>query len=195
MAAKTIDANFFKKYAGTNREYDKVYRDHSYIEECIELFEAEDAPKVRSLCILGTGTGIALKDFKKAFGVNPYGCEISEWAYARTPKAARARVKNQDMVDYLRQVAARKQVFDLVFSNSFIYLPRRELSGVLKILAKSARYVHFRSSFKDEYCRDPYRRILESYDWWNSRLKHAGFEELRTPFGSPTYLWRSRSLF
>lgn len=193
MRAKPIDADFFRRYAGSRRPYAEVFRDHSYIDECIELFRADDAPRVRSLCVLGSGTGLALKLFERAFKVKPFGCEISEWAHVQTPQRYRARIKFTDMVDYVKKAEAQKRVFDLTFSNSLIYLDRRDIPRFLKRLARVTRYFHFRSSFKGDSCPDPYRRTLESYEWWNRALKRAGFRELTTTFGEKTYLWKSEA--
>lgn len=192
MTFKKIDQDFFKNYAGSKRSYNSVFRDYSYIEEGIDLFLADDAPPIKSVCVLGTGTGASLKFIKKAFDLLPYGCEISPWAYAKTPKVFQKRVVCSDMIPFIEARRKRGQVFDLSFSNSLIYLDPKALMSFLRSLAFTTRYLHFRSSFTGEACPDSYRRILKSYSWWNRTLKRAGFEELRTTFGQPAYLWKSR---
>ncbi|MBS1986244.1 MAG: hypothetical protein JST16_18945 [Bdellovibrionales bacterium] len=194
MPGKPIDADFFANYAGSKNHYNRVYRQHNYLEECLELFAAADAPQVRSCCVLGSGTGVMLKDLYRAFGQRPYGCEINEWAFRRTPAFYRGRIHHEDMLSYVNRLRRKGRHFDLVFSNSLIYLRPKDLAPLLGDLAHVARYLHFRSSFKGEFCPDPYRRILESYTWWNRQMARAGFEELLTPFGNATYLWRSKAL-
>jgi len=89
-----------------------------------------------------------------------------------------------------RAVADQKR-FSLVFSNSFIYLPERQILPFLKELSLCTDFLHFRSSFSRISCPDPWRRTLKPYAWWSERLEAAGFGAIRGTRGARTYLWRS----
>lgn len=192
MKKTKIDKEYFESYAGRGLPYSKTYKEHSGIVECIELFEREDAPRLQRICVLGTATGETLKDFYKTFGLKPYGCEINEWAYQQIDKSLRKRVHLQDIRHYVDSLIEWNVNFDLVFTNALVYISRRELPGLLKKIARVTRFIHFDSSFVGTACPDPYRKTLATYDWWNQRMKRAGFEELTTVFGEKTYLWKSR---
>ena len=73
---RAIDQDYFLKYAGSGKAYDRVWRDHSWVEECIGQFKAPSAPRLKSICILGAATGHILKEFHRAFDIKPKGCEI-----------------------------------------------------------------------------------------------------------------------
>jgi len=186
-----IDEAFFSNYAGSGRPYAKVWRQYCYFDECCALFRQKDAPRLKSICVLGTASGEILEGFEKKLGLRPQGCEVSRWAWERIPGTYRRRVKCEDMRDYVASAVRAKKKFSLVFSNSFIYLPEREVPAFLAQLARCTEYLHFRSSFSRISCPDPWRRTLKSYAWWNERLEEAGFGAIRGARGSRTYVWRS----
>jgi hypothetical protein len=186
-----IDEEFFHNYAGSGKPYAKVWRQYCYFDECCALFRQKDAPKLETLCVLGTASGEILQGFDKKLGLKPYGCEVSEWAWKKVPAAYRRRTRCQDMRDYVKDAVASGKVFSLVFSNSFIYLPEKEVPPFLKDLAQCTEFLHFRSSFSRISCPDPWRRTLKPYRWWDEQLSRAGFAAIRGVRGSRTYLWRS----
>jgi len=184
-----IDRDYFLNYAGSKKPYDKVYNDHSYAAECIELFQQEEAPKLNRICVLGTATGKVLEDFQKAFAIYPYGCEINNWAWDQIRPKLKARIRNLDMREYVPMMLERKFQCDLVFSNSFIYLDESDLDPLFKQLSHMTKYIHFSSSFLGDACPDPYRKLLKSLAWWEDKLEKFGFTHRRTIFGKPSYLW------
>ena len=184
-----IDEGYFRAYAGSGKSYDRAWKDHTYSTECIWQFQAPGAPKLKSVCVLGAATGRILKEFDRKLGVKPSGCEVSPWAHARIPQPYRRRVRLQDMRDYAADLVRKRKRFTLMYSNSFVYLPEREILPLLKKLAKCCEILHFRSSFAGSACPDPYRKTLKSYAWWNQKLQKAGFQELKTVRGYRTYLW------
>lgn len=186
-----IDPEFFSNYAGSGKAYSKVWRQYCYFDECCALFRQKDAPVLKSICVLGTASGEILEGFDRKLGLKPYGCELSEWAYRRIPAAYRRRVSCEDMRSFVKRAVADEKRFSLVFSNSFIYLPERQISPFLRELARCTDFLHFRSSFSRISCPDPWRRTLKPYAWWNERLEAAGFGAVPGARGSRTYLWRT----
>ncbi|MEO5666560.1 MAG: class I SAM-dependent methyltransferase [Bdellovibrionota bacterium] len=191
MKKTLIDDAFFENYAGSGKAYSKVWRHYCYFDECCALFKQKDAPRLKNICVLGTASGEILQGFEKKLGIRPFGCEVSESAYKKTPAAYRRRVKCEDMRDYVANAVKAERRFSLVFSNSFIYLTEAEVLPFLKKLALCTEFLHFRSSFSRISCPDPWRRTLKPYAWWNERLEEAGFGAIRGLRGSRTYLWRS----
>lgn len=142
---------------------------------------------VRSVLVLGAATGMVLADFHAAWGVRPYGCELSRWAHARIPQRYRERIRCSDMRGYVPSLERSHSEFDLVFANSLVYLHPHEIDGFLDSCGRIASHFHFWSSTtEDKAEHDPYRVTLRPRTWWRRRFVGAGFEPTRSP-----YLWRS----
>ena len=182
---------YFRNYAGSGKPYRSVWRDHSYVDAVIEQFRSEAAPRLSKVCVLGTGPGLILKEFRKYFPKwQLVGCEINEWAHERIPENFRRKIRCQSMQEYLREAAARRKKFDLTFSNSLIYLEREDLDQVLKDIFATTKFFHFNSSFRGAACPDRYRKILRTKRWWDAKLKAAGFVPLKDARNRHTFLWR-----
>jgi len=186
-----IDREYFQNYAGRGQDYDSVYEEHSAIPECIALFKMPGAPRLKKICVLGAATGRVLEDFYKAFGVLPHGCELNPWAHSQISRRFQKRVVLQGMRPYLQNAIDSEKVFDLLFSNSLIYLPPSEAVVTIGKISQLARYVHFDSSFLGSACPDPYRKTLKSYQWWAKNFDRFGFEEVRLLRKKRTYLWKN----
>lgn len=191
MRALQIDKDYFDNYAGRSKSYNKVWKDHSYYDQCCDLFTQKNAPRVKSLCVLGASTGLVLKEFHRRLGVLAYGCEINEWAYEQIERPYSKRIKCMDMQRYMDEVRKKEKSFDLIFANSFIYLAEEKLPALIKKISKSCRYLHFRSSFKEGYCPDPYRKTLKSYKWWDEMICENGFKNYLSG-RARTYCWESK---
>lgn len=183
-----MDRAYFESYCGAGT-YDQEYLRYTRVEHCVSIVERFGIP-VRSVLVLGTATGQVLRHFDEAWGVRPWGCEISRWAHARVPARYRRRVRRADMRRYVPELAARGRRFDLVFSNSLIYLRRPEIRALLSECSQIGAWFHFWSSTcEDHEPDDPYRVTLAPRAWWRRSFLGAGFEATRSP-----YLWRSRIL-
>lgn len=180
---------YFARYSGSGRSYAKVWRDYSYCDEVLEQFTAPGAPRLKSICVLGTGPGQILKEFAKKLPVRVYGCEVNEWAFRKIPVKFRKNVKCESMQKYLRDCARKNRRFDLIFSNSLVYLEPSELGAVLDDVFATSKYFHFNCSFLGKACPDPYRKILRSKRWWNRQFVKHGFRSLKNARGHHTYLW------
>jgi hypothetical protein len=128
-----MDRAYFTRYCG-HRPYDEIYLHHSGIEHCIETVERFGID-VHSVLVLGSATGRVLEHFEQGWGVKPWGCEISRWAHARTPARFRRRIRRADMRDYVPELRRRGRHFDLVFSNSLVYLPAAQIPAFVGALA------------------------------------------------------------
>lgn len=179
-----MDRAYFTRYCG-HRPYDETYLAHSGIEHCIEISDRFDI-RVRSVLVLGSATGRVLEHFEQSWGVKPWGCEISRWAHARTPARFRRRIARADMRDYVPELLRRGRRFDLVFSNSLVYLPAPEIPAFVRELARLGDWLHFYSSTSEDYePGDRYRATLRPRRWWREVFTENGFRPTRS-----RYLWR-----
>jgi hypothetical protein len=91
------------------------------------------------------------------------------------------------MRDYVPALAASGERFDLLFTNSLIYLDARELPALAADCSRIARHMHFYSSTSESYePGDRHRVTLRPREWWRELFVAAGFEPTRSP-----YFWRS----
>ena len=177
----TLDREYFTNYCGEG-PYSANYRFYSGIEHCLSTLPRLGA-RVESVCVLGAATGEILRDFRRAWGVRPRGCEISRWAHEQIPRADRARIACSDMRSYIPACVRRREHFDLVFSNSLVYLEAREVPELLGQCRKLCHYFHFLSSTTEAYEPGDRRRItLRSRAWWRARFLEAGFRPTRSPY-------------
>jgi hypothetical protein len=180
-----MDAGYFRNYCGRG-SYDEHYREHSGIEHCLRTARRLGI-RARSVVVLGAATGRVLEDFEAAWRVQPSGCEISAWAHARIPARLRRRIALADMRDYVPALAARGARFDVLFTNSLVYLDVAELPQLAALCSRIASHLHFYSSTSEAYePGDAYRVTLRPRTWWRELFLRAGFEPTRSP-----YFWRS----
>ncbi len=182
---QTVDERYFTNYCGYGN-YDDNYLYHSGVVHCISVVERYRID-IQGVLVLGAATGKVLEDFEQAFGVLPFGCELSQWAHGRIPGRYRRRVRHADMRDYIPWLHARRRRFDLAFSNSFVYLQEHEVAPLVADLSRMCGHLHFASSTRESHePGDHYRTLLRSNAWWRDLFKRSGFVATRSP-----YLWRS----
>jgi hypothetical protein len=144
--------------------------------------------RVDSVLVLGAATGRVLDHFERAWGLRAEGCEISRWAYRRIPPRYRPRIACTDMRRYVPRLLREGRRFDLIFSNSLVYLEAREVEGFLAQCSRLGRYLHFLSSTREDFePGDAFRITLRSRRWWRQQFVRAGFAPTRS-----RYLFRSR---
>ncbi len=181
MAGEQMDREYFQNYCG-HGAYAENYLFHSGIEHCISIFRRLDI-RVKSVVVLGAATGEILSHFEDSWGVKPYGCEISRWAHERIATRFRARVKCSDMRDFVPSLLDSRKSFDLIFSNSLVYLEAAEIPGFLEDCSRIAGHFHFFSSTREDYePGDRYRVTLKSSAWWKAAFQKAGFSPTRSPY-------------
>ncbi len=179
-----MDRAYFERYCGSGA-YDANYLHHSGIEHSIDICDRFDLP-IRSVLVLGAATGRVLEHFEDAWGVRPHGCEISRWAHARISQRHRRRIACDDMRRYVPELVRKGRNFDLIFSNSLVYLEAAAIPDFLALCSRVCRHFHFYSSTSEDFePGDRYRVTLRSRTWWRNAFISAGF--------APTlsrYLWR-----
>jgi len=182
-----VDREYFEQYCGQG-SYDENYAYHSGIDGCIEICD-HFGLDVRSVLVLGAATGRVLEDFEQAWRIRPHGCEISRWAWSRIPAHYRRRIERADMRGYVRRLASRGERFDLIFSNSLVYLKPGEVRAFLALCSPICAHFHFYSSTSEAYAPgDRWRTTLRPRRWWREAFIASGFEPTRS-----RYLWRSTS--
>jgi len=180
-----VDRAYFEDYCGYG-PYDEQYLFHSRVEHCIEIVDRFGI-EMRSVLVLGAATGQVLHHFEDAWGVRPYGCEISRWAHRRIEPRNRRRIRCVDMRRYVPELARKGSQFDLIFSNALVYLRKAEIPDFLVLCSRIGRYFHFWSSTSEDHePGDSYRVTLAPRSWWSGAFRAAGFSRTRSP-----YLWRS----
>mgnify|MGYP003440134445 CR=1 FL=1 len=176
---RPFDRPYFENYCSEGA-YDDVFLYYSEVRNCIRML-SQAKWEIASVAVLGTATGKVLQEFDQAWNLKPYGCELSAWAYEKIPSTYRRRIHNCDLRDYLPWLRARRRKFDLVFSNSLFYLPKKDIDQVLEDLAAVTRLVHFHTAVQG----DPWICIDEPYDWWQAKFAKHGFYR-----SSSASLWR-----
>ncbi len=176
-----FDKLYFEDYCGEGN-YDDVFQYYSAVQSCI-LTLSQPKWKIESVAVLGAATGKVLQEFDRIWNIKPYGCELSTWAYEKIPPSYRHRIRNCDLRDYLPWLRERRRKFDLVFSNSLFYLPKKDIDQVLEHLAAMTRLVHFHTAVQG----DPWICIDEPYDWWQEKFAKHGFHR-----SSSIALWHRR---
>jgi hypothetical protein len=180
-----VERAYFENYCGEG-SYEEQYLAYSRVDHCISIVERLGI-EVESVLVLGTATGLVLRHFDAAWGVRPWGCEISRWAHARVPARYRRRIRCADMRNHVPELLQRGRQFDLIFSNSLVYLPAPQIRPFLANCAELARYFHFWSSTAEDFePHDRYRVTLESQSWWRDAFRASGYRATRS-----RYLWRA----
>ncbi len=176
-----MDRAYFENYCGEG-PYEELYQLYSGIDHCIRIVE-HFRLRIRSVCVLGAATGQVVRDLRQAWHVRPYGCEISRWAHTQIPPRDRERIACADMRAYMQSCLRRRLHFDLIFSNSLVYLPANEIEPFLRGCRELGDYFHFLSSTSEAFePGDRYRVTLRPRGWWRRRFLAAGFRSTRSPY-------------
>jgi hypothetical protein len=176
-----VEKSYFENYCQAG-SYAHNYLFYSGIEHCIHIVD-QLGLRIDSVMVLGAATGEVLRDFERAWGIRPQGCEISRWAHRRIPPELRSSIACADMRRYVPECAARGRRVDLIFSNSLVYLEAREVTDFLKQCRELCRYFHFLSSTSESFePSDTHRRTLRPRRWWRERFVDAGFAPTRSPY-------------
>jgi hypothetical protein len=173
--AKKIDELYFLEYSANG--YDVDFLEYSLIDSCLNKILYFQIP-IKSVCVLGTATGKILKHIHEKLGVIPEGCELNKWAHSQTPKKYIKRVSNVDLKKYISLQLDKKKHFDLIFSNAFLYLFKKDLPVTFSQISQLCTYLHYDSSVTEDQVEDPYRNILESHKWWSKTLSQYDLREV-----------------
>lgn len=183
-----VRKSYFANYCGDG-PYDRNYVYYSGVDHCISIAERFEI-EARRVLVLGTATGRVLEHFDAAWGVRPWGCELSRWAHGRIPRRYRGRIRRADMRDYVPSLVRAGERFDLLFCNSLVYLQAREMPAFVDLCSRVARYLHFWSSTSEDHAENDRDRVtLRPRIWWRDVFCANGFAPTRS-----RYLWRSTRL-
>ena len=161
-----ITKKYFTHYSPKSKSYSEIFRDCSGIDEFIDYFDLGD---IDSCTVLGTATGEVLDYIEEYLHIIPTGCEINEWAHSHT--RIKHKVKCQPMQSYVKTMKKT----DTIFSNGLMYLKKKEVSPVLDYCFKKCKIMHYDGATLESHDPDPYRKILESRQWWDDKFAAAGF--------------------
>ncbi len=90
---------------------------------------------------------------------------------------------------YVPEIVRKGRAFDLIFSNSLVYLEAASIPDFLALCSRICEHFHFYSSTRDDFePDDPYRVTLRSRAWWRSAFISNGFVPTRS-----RYLWRANA--
>ena len=161
-----ITKEYFTKYSPDSQHYNEIFRECSEIDNFIDYFELGE---IESCTVLGTATGQVLDYIEEYLEIIPTGCEINEWAHSHT--RIKHKVKCVPMQSYVKTMKKT----DAIFSNGLPYLKKKEIPPLLKHCFKKCKIMHFDSATIEEHAFDPYRKTLESTQWWKDEFAAAGF--------------------
>jgi len=176
-----MERRYFWEYGDRKERYSDDWHNHSAIGECVKSVDRLDLD-VRTVLVLGSATGQILF-FLDYMGFDAYGIEVSEWAVANSMMYD--KVLLGDMRFWLPELLDSGVKFDLIFSNSLVYLNPHEVVRTLKQCSQIAPYFHYWCSWKGDAARDPWRRILKTKKWWDEKFERAGFSQCEE------HLWTS----
>jgi hypothetical protein len=180
----SFDETYFDNYIGTGRPYAEVYKRFSFMDDCIRhLRERPELSNVETLCVLGTGPGMILKDLHKAFpAINISGCEISACAHKALPKKYKPLIVRADLRDYVRDLAAAGKKRDLCYTNALMYVPEKSVPDLLKNCAGVFRFMFASIPYEGEsFFRDAHRTTLKPKSWWKEQFLKNDFLPLADP--------------
>ena len=168
--ALPIDYAYFKNYGGG--DFSEKYIEYTIPASVIisELYE-NNLP-FETLLDIGCASGELVRDFRN-LGIKAYGIENNKEILIRSIFPQYCVL--MDMKDLS---SIKKNSFDVVYSNSFMYLFPQEVLQVLKgihRIVKKAVYLSNPFLEEAELTPDPYRKFLASRNWWDSQFKEAGF--------------------
>jgi len=177
---KTIDNDFFTNYASTGKPYNEVWRSYTGF----DIFK-EYTSQIKNLnycLVLGSATGEILKSIHKECLLAPTGIELNMSAFDQSSGLG-YDVFHGDMREIITSLPYS---YDIIYSNSLMYLPENDIIPFLQECAKVGQYFFWYGSMEGFSVPDDYRVTLKNYDWWNEQFKAAGYKET-----THRYLWHT----
>ena len=154
------------------------------VEHCVSIVDRL-AIDVRSVLVLGAGTGEVLEHLHKALGVSPRGCEISPQAHARIPRRYRRRIRCTNIGQYILDLLDGRKTFDLIFCNSPLPMEAYEISNFVYRCGRLCGHLHFWNDTSEAH-EEGDRLSIRPDAWWSQTFRANGFAPTPDP-----HLWRS----
>lgn len=169
---KDIDPNYFKQYGGDT--YSKNYQNYTLpASNIIEDLIYHDI-SFDTILDIGCASGELVRDFRD-LGVKAYGIEKNQYIMKKNIMQKYCITLDLKYIGILG-----KDVFDVGYANSLMYLFPQEIPNVLKDfykVFKSAIYL-WTPFTNDPPFPDPYRKFVASENWWRNHFEEAGFKKL-----------------
>lgn len=168
--SKPIDFIYFKNYGGG--EYSKTYQAYTASPLTIVADLLEKSIDPETLLDIGCASGELVRDFRK-LGIKAYGIENNKEILLKS--IIKKYCVLMDMLD-LHKI--NDNTFDVIYSNSFMYLFPQQVLPVLKEIYRiTKKAVYLCNPFLGDVFenQDPYCKFLASRNWWNTQFKEAGF--------------------
>lgn len=149
-------------------------------EHWIDASQWKEFFKCKTALDIGCGVGHRVLTLNE-LGVDAYGCDISQWAVDNSHKKVSYKIIQLD----ISKESWENGSFDLVIAYDILeHLTEQELETALKNIKESTnKHILFSIPFLGDpnLEADKTHKIKESREWWEYRIKQAGFKILETP--------------
>jgi hypothetical protein len=174
---------YFKNYCERGQAYADCWREHSGIDDLLYTIKKLKLKKhIHTILVLGSADSSIL-DALEAESFVADGIELIPEIVPR--KDTRVRVGN--FLKIVPQMFKEGYVFDLIFSNSLVYLDWHRIVPFLGFCSHMSPYFHFTSSTTEHAAKDTYRKTLQPQEQWDRKFMEAGWSGMSLP-----YLYQSR---
>ena len=174
---KKIDDTYFSNYGGG--PYQKTYKSYTFSPEKIIKDLVYNDIDVKTLLDVGCASGELVRDFRR-LGIDAFGIENNK------------EILNKSVVpeyccymDMTNLSSFKDKSFDVIYTNSFMYLLPQQIIPVLKQFKRvGIKGVYLCCPFLESYSgisdlpKDPFRTFLAKESWWEKQFEEAGFIRL-----------------
>jgi len=166
---KPLDENYFDNYGG--RPYSENYRGFTIPAEVIVEDLVRNGINFKSILDVGCASGELVRDLRK-LGMEAYGIDNNKYIMSKNLVPKYCTTMDLRDIDKFK-----KNIFDVAYVNSFMYLFPQEVPEVLNKFKKVfTKAVYMCCPYLEEpFFPDPYRKFLASSKWWDKQFEEAGF--------------------
>lgn len=166
---KPITQEYFTSYGGSGGYSNNYYKYTIAPEKVLSDLKKNNLP-FNTLLDVGCASGELVKDFRD-LGVRSYGIELNEDIMQESP------VPEYCVLMDMRDLSTIKpDTFDVIYTNSMMYLFPQEILGVLKEFKRIGNTTYLCVPFLNDYAsEDKNRTFLGNRTWWDGQFKEAGF--------------------
>jgi len=178
-----VNEEYFSNYCERGIPYEKCWKDHSGFLDCVtSINKLGIKQEIHTVLVLGSADSSILDAFEQAHFL-PDGIEI----YSSIAPKSDPRVRIGDFLREVPEVFRDRIVYDLIFSNSLLYLEQNQIIPFLGFCSQLSPYFHYSSSVAENPAPDACRKILISQTNWDELFELAGWDQTSEP-----YLYKSR---
>jgi len=178
--SKALDINqeYFDKYCANGDSYARGYRFYTtmptkLLADCAALNIIVD-----TILDVGCATGELVKDYLN-LGIFAMGIDNSTYAIEHNI-CSKSFCFQADMRKLMMHF--KENSFDIVYTNSLMYLPSEDVPLALKQMYTISKYgVYWNAGYLGESVTpDHYRKFTADRAWWKTKFENAGFEDSRS---------------